>query len=97
MNSGTVISTSGAAGGITVNGQWVERCGNTASVTGSYAAAGIAANGYSAEFCYNTGAVKATRTNLAYGIGNRTRYVKNCFTYTPNSHVALAPMPVEPQ
>lgn len=92
VNSGTVISTSGAAGGITVNGQWVERCGNTASVTGSDAAAGIAANGYSAEFCYNTGAVKATRTNLAYGIGNRTRYVKNCFTYTPNSHVALAPM-----
>ena len=92
VNSGTVISTSGAAGGITVNGQWVERCGNTASVTGSNAAAGIAANGYSAEFCYNTGAVKATRTNLAYGIGNRTRYVKNCFTYTPNSHVALAPM-----
>ena len=75
-----------------MNGQWVERCGNTASVTGSDAAAGIAANGYSAEFCYNTGAVKATRTNLAYGIGNRTRYVKNCFTYTPNSHVALAPM-----
>ena len=92
VNSGTVISTSGAAGGITVNGQWVERCGNTASVTGGSAAAGIAANGYSAEFCYNTGAVKATDTNRTYGIGGTTRYVKNCFTYNPNSHVALAPM-----
>ena len=92
LNSGAVTSTDSGAGGISNNGSWVKRCGNTSAITGKTVAAGIDSNGsIGVEFCYNTGTIKANDAGRAFGIST-SRDVKNCFTYNPNNHVALAPV-----
>lgn len=92
VNSGVVTSTDSGAGGISNNGSWVKRCSNTGAITGKTVAAGIDSNGsIGVEFCYNTGTIKANDEGRAFGIST-SRDVKNCFTYAPNNHVALAPV-----
>lgn len=87
-NTGTVRSEKGSAYGISVSGS-AEYCKNTGNIHGAVSASGIIGE-MSASFCYNLGAVTANNSKQAYGIGGR--YVENCFTYNPNSHVALAPV-----
>ena len=87
-NTGTVRSEKGSAYGISASGS-AEYCKNTGNIHGAVSASGIIGE-MSASFCYNLGAVTANNSKQAYGIGGR--YVENCFTYNPNSHVALAPV-----
>ena len=87
-NTGTVRSEKGSAYGISASGS-AEYCKNTGNIHGAVSASGIIGE-MSASFCYNLGTVTANNSKQAYGIGGR--YVENCFTYNPNSHVALAPV-----